>query len=71
MNQNERLSHLLSYHHNLSIQLTAAQDGERNNLNYALGNLEQEIDHLLFNPVTVTPSPNCLVNQMKFEPQRL
>lgn len=48
MSKQERLGFLLSYHHNLSLQLSAAESTERESLNAALGNLELKIEELLF-----------------------
>lgn len=48
MSKNERLGYLLSYHHNLSLQLTAAESAERESINAALGNLEIKIESILF-----------------------
>lgn len=49
MSDKERLGFLLSYHRNLTLQLTSAMTiSERNKLNNALVNLENEIETLLY-----------------------
>lgn len=48
MSKQEKLGFLLSYHRNLSIQLIAAESFEREEINAALGNLEIQIEALLF-----------------------
>ncbi|MBT2696367.1 hypothetical protein J7E79_02810 [Bacillus sp. ISL-40] len=48
MSEQERLSFLLSYHRNLSLQLANAESCERESINAALGNLELKIEALLF-----------------------
>jgi hypothetical protein len=48
MSQSERLGHLINYHHNLCLQLTAAESTERESINTALGTIEVEIEKLLF-----------------------
>ncbi|MFD2446405.1 hypothetical protein ACFSO7_20800 [Bacillus sp. CGMCC 1.16607] len=48
MTNQDRLAYLLSYHHNLSLQLGAARTLEEyENINAHLGNLELEIEALL------------------------
>lgn len=48
MSEQEKLGFLLDYHRNLSIQLVAADSDEREEINAALGNLEIQIEALLF-----------------------
>lgn len=49
MPEKDRLAYLLSYHHNLSLQLGAARTPEEyENINHQLGNLELEIESILF-----------------------
>jgi hypothetical protein len=49
MSKQERLLYLLSYHHNLCLQLSAARTPEEyENINTHLGSLEVEIESILF-----------------------
>jgi hypothetical protein len=49
MNVQDRLQYLLSYHHNLCLQLSAARTPEEyENINVHLGSLEVEIEAILF-----------------------
>ncbi|MFT4415304.1 hypothetical protein ACLM5H_15695 [Fredinandcohnia humi] len=50
MSEKERLGYLLSYHHNLTLQLqTELTSDGRTRLSGSLVMLEEEIDSLLFN----------------------
>lgn len=49
MSKQERLKFLLTYHHNLCLQMGAARTQEEyENINNHLGMLEEEIDSLLW-----------------------
>jgi hypothetical protein len=53
MSKQERLQYLLSYHHNLCLQMGAARTPEEyKNINHQLGNLEVEIEAILFDSPT-------------------
>jgi hypothetical protein len=48
MADKERLAFLLSYHHNLTLQLNAAPPSERWSFNSSLGKIEEQIESILF-----------------------
>lgn len=48
MSDKERLGYLISYHRNLTMQLATCSEGEKDVLNGHLGNLEVEIEAILF-----------------------